>query len=639
MIKRLFGIFTSLILFIVLFSSVVTAGFIDMDAEPPVVASSGSYKNTYDTQLDFTISGGDLKSATWTRVQGYIGYNLSGTIKTGEDISVSLVGTQSPVPETNAKADLVFNNLTMSLVFLDNGGRPFGSEIKYTSDNVKKSPLSHDFEVTVPKDAVSVKITGSFTCRWVTPHAVAEETVALNVILKVTEDSSLTPGGNDADQDKKTVEPSEHASPIITVIISIAAACAAAIGAAAAAGAGAVPQGPPDPVFERSKIPDHPDTVRGRNGEIITRKPDGSIEIRQPTGEVDIEFPNGTRQTKWPDGTTTEEWPDGTQSATSAEGDFITRTPDGRMIIVGPDGYEYTYEPDGTSVTLTPEGKKITFNNDGTKTIEEKGLKKTVDEDDIVIKVEREDGFVSQKQPDGKINMTSPYGGSITYDPLTKKIEGEIRGEDSKTTFEANGKITTETDDGTLATVDEHGNLECTTKEGAKYVQTVDGIVSYKDPDGTRIKTNTNTGEYDMRLPDGSYVQIDEKGNMEALDNEKGLEFKARKDGHINVRSKDGEECTVEPDGSWELKSADGWSVNGKEGVAVTVKGPNGGTMTINPDGTQSVNAADGSTASMAEDGSVKINRPDGTTDKFSADEFKDHIKKYAQDGQGGLIL
>lgn len=633
MIKRISGFFAFLILTMLISSYTVSAGFIDMDTEPPVVASSGSYKCAYDTQLDFSISGGELESATWTRVRGFVGYNLNGSIKAGQEISLSLTGTQSTVPETNSQADLVYNNLTVKLTFIDKENKAAGEEIIYTSENVKESPLSHKLSSVVPKDAVSVKITGGFTCRWVTPHTVAEETAALNVTLKVTGEISNAAADDTPDRRE------EHTGPLASVIISVAAAVAAVLGAAAAAGAGQISQGPPDPVFERSKIPDHPDTVRGRNGEIMTRKPDGSIEIKHSSGEVDIEFLNGTRQTKWPDGTTTEEWPDGTQSATSADGDFITRTPDGRMTIVEPDGYEYIYEPDGTSVTVTPEGKKITFNNDGTRTIEENGFKKTVDENDIIVKVEREDGFTGRMQQDGKIKMTSPYGGSVIYDPLTKKFDGKIRGEDHETTFEANGRITTKTDDGILAVVDEQGNLECTTKEGAKYIKTADGIVSFEDPDGTSIKTDTNTGEYDLKLPDGSYIKIDSEGNMEAFDSEQGLEFKAKEDGYFNVRSKDGQEYTVDPDGSWELKSTDGWSVHGKEGEAVIVKGPNGGTMTINPDGTQTANAADGSTASMTKDGTVTINRPDGSTEKFLADEYKEHIKKYTQDGQGGLEL
>jgi hypothetical protein len=274
-------IFTALAtILLVLFCLPVAASaeMLDKDADPPVVASSGSFESTYRTRMEFGFSGGTLTGARWTRTQGYVIYTLNGTCKEGEAVSLSITGTQSPVPDTNAYANLVFNRMDMKLTFRDANQKVIGEAQKYDSGNVKASPLSHQLGASVPAGTKTVAITGSFKCRWAT-SVVTEETVAVMVELKVAEkpgaalpiapetgptpepapipeptpipetepepeDSQLSPSfvPEQAPMPEPKDEepwdgggPWEHAGPLATILISLIAAIAAIFGGAAGA--------------------------------------------------------------------------------------------------------------------------------------------------------------------------------------------------------------------------------------------------------------------------------------------------------------------------------------------------------------------------------------------------------------------
>ncbi|PKM70854.1 MAG: hypothetical protein CVU92_11445 [Firmicutes bacterium HGW-Firmicutes-17] len=162
----------------------VSAEMLDKYADPAVVASSGSFESTYNTHLDFSLSGGTLTSAEWTLIPMYAIYAPSGTIKEGEAVSLSLTGTQHPIPAEK----LVFNSLNMKLTFLDVNDEIIGEEQTYSSGNVKSSPLSYQIGASVPVGTKTAVITGNFKSRWTT-SVVVEETVAVTVTLLVEEEA------------------------------------------------------------------------------------------------------------------------------------------------------------------------------------------------------------------------------------------------------------------------------------------------------------------------------------------------------------------------------------------------------------------------------------------------------------------
>ena len=164
-----------------------SAELLDKDADPPVIARSGSFNTTYKTQMDFSISGGNLTGASWSRAYMHVGYILTGTCKAGATISLSVTGTQSPVPDENPQCDLVSNYLNMSGEPFSKDGKRISEPQKYNSGKVQDPSLSHQMDFTVPSDASMVKISGSFSCSWVNPYTVATELVYVTVNLEVEE--------------------------------------------------------------------------------------------------------------------------------------------------------------------------------------------------------------------------------------------------------------------------------------------------------------------------------------------------------------------------------------------------------------------------------------------------------------------
>lgn len=274
-------LFVTVTLLILSLVTPVAADMLDTDAIPPVVATSGSFDTTYKTRLDFSLSGGSLTDAEWSLSQMQAGYALFGTVMEGEAISLAITGIQSPVPDENPNATLVFNSLHMTLSFRDANGQLIGAEQRYSSGNVQESSISHQLGGSVPAGARSVTIIGGFKCRWTT-SVVAEESVGITVKLKVEEGTTAMPvttettgviapatepesnpdpvqthtfgTGPDAATDPGEGDPSDedpadpwsynpwvHASPLVTLAIALISVLAAifggAIGSAGAAGA------------------------------------------------------------------------------------------------------------------------------------------------------------------------------------------------------------------------------------------------------------------------------------------------------------------------------------------------------------------------------------------------------------------
>ncbi|NLJ30396.1 MAG: hypothetical protein GX424_02130 [Clostridiales bacterium] len=275
--KRIFTALAAVFLALLCMPVTAAAKLLDKDADPPVVASSGSFEAAFRTKMEFGLSGGKLTSAKWTRTQGYTSYTVMGTCKQGETISLSVTGTQSALLKNNTSADLVFNRLSMNLTFFDRNRKVIGEGQKYTSENVKQETLSHQLSTSVPSGTKTVSIMGVFVCRWA-GSVVVEEMVAVTAELSVEEEetaagavsstpavsqpsasqaeASSVPATEAASSAPDRAEestglfpggPWEHAGPLAAVLISLIAVLAAVLGgasggAAGAAGAAAEPE-------------------------------------------------------------------------------------------------------------------------------------------------------------------------------------------------------------------------------------------------------------------------------------------------------------------------------------------------------------------------------------------------------------
>lgn len=645
--KRTFTALAAALGIIFCLSITASAEMLDKDTNPPVVASSGSFESTYKTRMDFSFSGGTMTSAEWTRIKGHVGYILIGTCKEGETVSLSLTGTQSPVPDENANANIVFNSLYMTLTFRDGNQKVIGEEKRYNSGNVKDSSLSHQLGGSVPDGTKTVVIVGGFKCRWMT-SVVAEESVGITVELKVEEASSsvlpIEPESTSKPEPepipKSEVEsnhlssplvpgqepPSEpwdeepwdgkspwvHAGPLATIFIAAVSALATIFGGVAGGAVGSVAGavgesagaangmvGVPDPAYERAKVPDYPDFVTGQDGERISKKPDGTIEVSYPNGAVAVHFPNGTVQERSPDGATREEWPDGTISGSDGHGTFVTQTPDGTMTVVEPNGEETVFNPDGTSVETKSSGLKITRNAQGE-----------------TVSAER-NGYVTRRHPENPdaLVMNSPYGGSVlirteqeweTYENENGRlaqrqvdkqvVEGEIRSENATHIYRRDGSRESRGDDGSVYTEDKDGNINLRGSDGMTYEQRSDGSVWLKDPDGTDMKYNGETGEFDFKNSDGSCA----KGNLQT--------------GEIDVKMEDGSywKRDARGNGSFDNKEGGARGVCRKDG-SFKIELEDGSSLTQQADGTMILKANDGTALIKRSDGTEYLRLPDGT--------------------------
>lgn len=647
--RKIFSALATVLLVLICLPAAASAELLDKDADPVEIVRSGSFESTDKTKMDFSVEGGTLTGARWTVVRHGAIYSLEGTFKEGEDISLSITGTQSPLPDEKSR---VFNYMKVTITFFDKGYKPIGEVQTYWSDYVKDGTLSCAMGSAVPPGTIQASINASFNCRWASPYVVIDESVALFVTLKPekTPTSALPAATESKPESKPEPEtqpqrqpetqpentrpsssfipeqasipeprdekphdggsPWEHTGPMETVAISVIAAIAAVLGgaggsaAAAAAGTiggttgieGGTSDDDPDPAYERARVPDYPEFVVGRDGERITKRPDGTIEASFPNGNAAIYFPNGMVQMKSPDGATREEWPDGTVSA-SDDGHFVVEEPDGTMTVREPNGDETVFKPDGTSVETKSDGMKITKDAQG-ETV-------SVEFDGYVVTRHPED-------PDAKI-ITSPYGGSLVVreKPRTETfrnadgkwehkteyetvLEGEMRTEDATHVYGPDGTRESRGDDGSVYVQHADGSVNASSPDGTdlKY-NAKTGEVDYKFSDGSYVKGNEQTGELDAKMADGSYWQRDAKGNGSFDDKKKGTKGVCREDGSFKTESKDGS-LTQQADGTIEAKTNDGTTLIEKADGTVTLVDKDGASLTRNADGTGFMRKPDG---------------------------------------------
>jgi len=179
--KRIFVLFAVILLVVTCLPlSALAAGLLDKDANPPDVVSSGSFEATSGTRMDFSVSGGLLMASNWSYGRHYAIYTLMGTCKEGENLSLSVAGTQAP----GVDDVLVWNILVAKLTFRDSNANIIGETLEYNSGAAKSSPLSHEISATVPPGTKTVDISGTFNCRWA-GATVVDELAAVMVKLDV----------------------------------------------------------------------------------------------------------------------------------------------------------------------------------------------------------------------------------------------------------------------------------------------------------------------------------------------------------------------------------------------------------------------------------------------------------------------
>lgn len=618
----------SLIMLILCFGlpMTVAAQLLDKDAIPPVIASSGSFETTYQTHLDFSVNGGSLTGAAWTVIQYFSGYTLTGTGQTGEVISLALTGTQSPVPDTNPSADLVFNNLTMVLSFRDAGHNIIGEEVRYNSGNVKSSPLSYQIEGVIPAGAKTAVISGRFTCRWAT-SVVAEESVSVTVELEIEDDSAVVvpvetenqptnapantePESPSAAEPETTAnssnepsdgDPAQHAGPLATAGIALIAALAAILAGSIGQKPGTAEPGSSesenkDPAYEKAKIPEYPKYVIGQDGESLSKFPNGNIQITYPNGDISIHFPNGTTQVKTVDGSTWEENPDGTMTEKTAEGLMIRRNQEMDVLSVtdekGIVTTRHPEEPDAFVVT-SPYGGSV------------------------VMKTRQE--WELQQTPEGR------YARTLVERQV---IEGTIRTEDMTLTYKPDGSVDGQHDDGSRISRDSEGNVKCTEADGSEYEEFADGRVIFQGADGSYIKGISATGELDAKSSDGSFWKRDANGNGSFDDLKAGTKGISNSDGSAKIEN-DSASTTRHADGTMEFRTNNGVVVLEKPDGTVSTKLPDGRTSLDTPDGAKSIRMPDGTVFQTAPDGQTQISKPDGSVTQTTPDEHDHELARY----------
>ncbi len=663
--KKLVPTIAVILLLMFLLPINAAADLLDKDASPAVIASNGSFDTTYKTRMDFSFSGGDLESAAWTVSQSYAGYILTGTTQAGNAISLELTGTQSTVPDSNPNAKLVFNSLNLVLRFRDANNQLIGDEVRYSSGNVQSSPLSYQMGGTVPDNAKTAVISGSFKCRWTT-SVVAEESVSVTVELTIEDEPiiapvetekqpSLTPGQEpqpgpeQTNQTEPRTEPIDeasnrdpwsHAGPLATVVISIAAVLAAVLGTATggipamgdtlATGNTPVMGGAPatggnvegaavddkDPAYEKSRIPGYPEYVVGQEGEYLSKLPNGNIQIIYPTGEVATHFPNGDlERMKTPDGSTWEWRSDGTIAEKKTNGNTIIRNQKMDVLsMVSPSGMVVTKHPDlqDAYVFTSPDGGSV------------------------VVKTTTE--YVTMPNSEGRLERTEVE---------KKVIEGTIRIENVTWTYKPDGSKEGKHDDGSLYREDSNGNKKCVGANGDSYEEYSDGRVNFKGADGTTLKGNTKTGDVELQSSDGSYIksnsqtgELDAKmvdgsfwkkdadGNGSFVDKETGTTGECQSNGYCRIESNSAS-TTHHVDGTKEFRTNNGVVVIQKPDGTENMQLPDGRSALVAPDGSTVVNMPDGTVFQKTPDGQNVIKKPDGSVQNTTQEQFKSELDRY----------
>jgi hypothetical protein len=159
---------------------------LDLDAKPTQVARAGSFivKTWGGTTMDsFRIGGGELTAASFSRSQGMIIYNVSGTVKPGQNVSLAIAGSQWDMRKS--MVGLKHNRATASIRYLDKSGKPIAETIEHDSGESKAPSLSGSVSGSVPADAAKVIMEGHFVCTWASAHTTASEMAGVKVTLTV----------------------------------------------------------------------------------------------------------------------------------------------------------------------------------------------------------------------------------------------------------------------------------------------------------------------------------------------------------------------------------------------------------------------------------------------------------------------
>ncbi len=454
--KIIFTIIVSVFLVMILTPLNVTAEMLDKYAEPAPIAYSGSFEASLSTRMDFELTGGTLTGANWSLAYLSASYLPTGTIKVGENVSLLVRGTQPP----GVDDILVFNSLTMSLIFRDSANKDIGEPLKYSSGNIKESPMSHQLSGTVPEGTRRVILTGVFNSRWAGMVVVAEG-VSVNVELMVEPEptttlpvateapvtepvSTIAPeeptpvidesdDGQQSPDDELTpksyspwvspwVNPWEHAGVLPTILIALISAIMAVLGGAIGSAAGA-------------SLGAAAGTAAGT---VTTVGADGSVKTVSSDGTETTEYPDGSKTVRerqaFAAGSPGHEDPSQPMYVTTQTDSFGTETteyPDGSKTVrerqafaAGSPGHEDPSQPMYVTTHTDSFGTETTEYPDGSKTVRERqafaaGLPGHEDPSQPAYEVTHfeSDGTITKEFPDGHKEITHPDGTITTEEP------------------------------------------------------------------------------------------------------------------------------------------------------------------------------------------------------------------------------
>jgi len=211
MIKKT-AVFIMITIFMIAFLPVMSMALMDLDADPTPVVSSGSFicKTWGGTTMDsFSVGGGSLAAASFSRTRGSVIYNLSGSCSEGDTLSLDISGSQWDM--SKSMVGLEHNQINMNIRFLNSSGTDICEPLKYTSGESKAASLSGSISGTVPAGAAQVVVSGSFACTWSSAYTKSTETVGVHVTYSVGSDSVPVPTNTTA-----TIKPTEKPTPTST---------------------------------------------------------------------------------------------------------------------------------------------------------------------------------------------------------------------------------------------------------------------------------------------------------------------------------------------------------------------------------------------------------------------------------------
>jgi hypothetical protein len=360
---------------------------------------------------------------------------------------------------------------------------------------------------------------------------------------------------------------------------------------------------------------------------------DGAEWVTYPDGTEQFTHPDGSVETYYPDGRAVIHEPDGTVIERGADDMLIVHYPDGSVETHYPDGSAVKHDPDGVISERTPDDIATVHYPDGTYTrvypdgsieyTETDGFYRVTNAEGELVRVGDTEGLtVVDLHPDGTATLHTKYGGSVRYDPskgsfINSIIEGTIHLDDQGSTLGRTGDLI---------------RIEMPSEEILREIDLSTGEVILQDREA-RLVGNFNTGEFDMRSVDGSYMTLDREGNVRYHDAVEGLtaEMDAA-DGSLTVTNREGDrlelrgDTLVVNDVAW-TKGADGSnSATLDDGRTITLH-PDGGYSVVSPQGDRGVVRADGSATVTFADGIVEHYGADGTATRTHPDGRMEQIE------------